>query len=262
MFKDYFKQGFSDVWGMLWDIPGPEPTGKNKKLDPDQLNRFILMLFPGFGLMAGLFSLAVAWLCSRLPGATAAAILFAIATIILHEVLTGGRNLSSLSSCIDTVSRKQGLLRGLFTMNEDIHAARGTVGMLALFGLLVLRAVCLALLFSSSFWSWLPVAFILAYGLQAHLATLPSLSSGHEIIRSDDNQVWTMWIVAGIAAIIIAKGHFSCTLAAILLTCFIGTLLKRFFQMKTEGITGSIVGAIGYAAETVLLLYGVAFANV
>lgn len=262
MFKDYLKQGFSDVWGMLWDIPGPEPVGKTKKLDPEQLNRYILMLFPAFGLMAGIFTLAVAWLCSRLPGITAASIVFAIVAVICHEILTGGRNLSSVAGLIETVSRRRGFLSGLVTMNDDIHAARGTIGMLVLIAILALRAVCFSILFSSMFWSWLPVTFILAYAMQAHLATLPSLSSGREIIRTDDNQVWAMWIVAGLAGIIIGKGHFSCVLAAVLLVCFITALLKKYFQLRTDGITGNIIGAMSYTAETLLLLFGVAFAAV
>lgn len=258
MFKNYLKQGFSDVWGMLWDIPGPEQR-KAVKLDQEQLNRYILMLFPVFGLIAGIFTLVLAWLCGRLPGVTAASIIFAISTVILHEILTGGRNLSSLSSWFDALSQRQKPIPALLTMNENIHAVRGTVGLLALFAIIGLRAVCLAFLFSASHWSWLPVAFILAYGLQGHLATLPSLSHGKEIIHADDHQIWMMWLASGAACVVIGKGYFMPVLAATLLTCLASAALKKFFFLRVDGITGNIIGAMSYAAETLLLLFGVAF---
>ena len=165
MVKDYLKQAFCEVWSMLWDVPGPERK-TSSSLNTEHFNQYLLVMFPGLGLLAGIFTLALAWFSDRLPGRFAGAIIFAVVAVLLHEILAGARNLSSLATLGEALSRKQPLLRGLLVMNEDIHAPRGTVGMLTLVTLLIVRAVAFGTLFYYGKWAWLPVVFILAYGLQ------------------------------------------------------------------------------------------------
>jgi|GEM_PF-3485368 len=262
MVKDDLKQAFGEVWSMLWDIPGPDRPS-TLKLKVEQFNRYLLIMFPGLGLLAGIFTLAAAWLADRLPGRVAGTIIFAVVAVLLHEILSGGRNLSSLATLGEALSRRRPLLQGLMIMNEDIHAPRGTIGMVTLMALVMIRAVAFGTLFYYGRWAWMPVVFILAYAFQAHLATLPSLTSGKEIVTANDAQVATMWIVAGLVGIVImAKGGFGAffaTLFAAALTAGISVVVKRFFAFTTEGITGNIIGALSYVAETLLLLFGIAF---
>ena len=257
MYIQYLLCALREVWSLLWEVPAPCFMLAEEKLRQKMLIFYILVMFPLLGCLvwAGLSVLgAVAGL---LPGQIAAGMLFAVLSVFFLEILGGGKGLSSCSSFLEKLLCRESFYRSVFTAENDIRVNRSPIGLICMFALLLLRGGCLALLYASDNGNWFALVFILSYALQAQLATLPLLSSGESIIKTDLLGIRVLWIAAVVLALICGRHFWGSSLVALALTALITWTMYTFFARKAGGITGALIGTAGYCLETILLLTGV-----
>ncbi len=256
MYIQYLLCALREVWSMLWEIPAPYLVVAEERLRPKVLMYYILVMFPLLGCLvwAGLSVLGSA--AAMLQGRIAAAMLFAILATFFLEILGGGKGLSSTSSFIEKLLCKESLLRSMFTAENNIHVERSPIGLLCMFMILMLRGFCLGALYSSGYGSWFGLVFILSYAMQAQLATIPLLSSGIPIIKTDVKGIRVLWTAAIILALIIGRGYLLYSVAGIAIAAVISWATCAFFSHKANGTTGALIGSCGYLLETFLLITG------
>lgn len=257
MYAQYLFLALREVWSLLWEIPAPHLPVEEGKIRQKVLIYYMLIMFPLLGCLtwAGLSVLGA--VSCLLPGRIAAAMLFAILSTMFLEVLGGGKGLCSWSSFLEKISRKESFSRSLFTAENDIHAERAPIGLLSMFTILLLRGFCLSMLFTNGYGTWFALVFILSYTLQAQLATLPMLSNGDYIIKTNIQGIRALWIAAVVLTMVIGRGHVVATLTALVIAAGFSWTCNAFFAGKVGGTTGALIGAAGYLLEIVLLLVGV-----
>ncbi len=256
MYAQYLLCALREVWSMLWEIPAPHLVIAEDKLRQKTLTYYILVMFPLLGCLVWAALSVLGAAAGLLPGRIAAAMLFAVLATFFLEIIGGGKGISSCSSIIEKLLRKESLLRSLFTAENDIHADRAPIGLLSMFTILLLRGFCLGMLYTVGGGNWFALVFILSYTLQAQLATLPLLSSGDCIIRTNPRGLRLLWVSAIILVLVIGRHDMVGALAALAVAGVFTWCAYAFFDRKSGGTTGALIGTSGYVLETILLLLG------
>ncbi len=257
MFIQYLMKAFSLTWGLLWEVPAPQFKLHESKLDHVIVNRLVLIMFPILGLLAGTVLILLGHLVAPIPGRYAETVLFAAFAMILVEVFSGARGLSYISSCLELYTQKNETAKCIFGASTDIHSERGPVGLVFIFILLLVRAVCFGLILRGGGSSWFIVVFVLSYTVQFQLAGLNSLVDNEPFVKSDPNMEWLVWLFA-VLLVLWLGGYVVPALVAVVISVIVAAGVKRLMDQVFEGTTAGIISGIGYIIETLILIIGAA----
>lgn len=253
--RQYVQRAFSEVWGMIWELPAPEFVFKGR-VERERLRQYVFFTFPCFGLLSGLLLGGLAWLVGRFPGDFAGTALFGVLSLVLMEILHGGRGLSVASAAAEEVSRGGGWLHSLYGAGADIHEDRGSVGLIAMVFMLLLRGLAAAMLYRADAVSWLALVYVLSYTFQTHLASLPGVNGGAPLLESDCRMRYYLWGLALMLMLLVSPHAWLASCVALALSCGLAYVLGRYLEVRAGGITGSVIGGLAYVLETLALLWG------
>lgn len=234
---------FAKAWELFFDVPLPLSDDTREALgDAEADDALVLCCAPLIGFVPGFAAYVLASGASALAGAYVAAALCAFVVVILWEVLTRGKDTTTLIALINGK---------LFHRSGDGQggADMATYIFIALFGF---KVACVGLLVYFNHVGWLMAVAVLTFSFQGALA-LGKSAEGDPFLVSDTRGEVVMWGLAAFLCVVF--GGLTAGLVAVALTALAAVKLRDLFD-RMGGVSGSFIGAMGKAVELGLLILG------
>ena len=243
---------------MLLDIPLPKFFAAE---DEDEEQKELIACFPLVGAVIGLGLYCIAWVIALLlPVQTAAAVVGSVLLALLTESIASGGNISNLAAFFRAKKEKQSGLE-IVKAIEDSNADNTPLNQMFFLSLYLLKVFCFALLFLYERTSWLIIVYTMSYLVRSQMASWNDLRTSQPMIEvdSENSSVKLPWIFALVISVLVAGFSY---FPAVVIIGIIAYFLLRYFKKITEkelgGVSGTIIGTAGSAAELIFLILGIA----
>jgi len=243
---------------MLLNVP--LPAALLDTADAEQEEKYLLACFPLVGAVVGIVMYTIAWLVMFLfPVSAAAAVVGSITIALITEYISIGGNISTLSSFICARKNKfsgQEMLSAI--ENESPH--RNTIDLIFFLSLYLLKLFCIGLLIYHERTSWFIIVFTMSYLIRSQMATWDDLRTSQPLIEIEDKNasIKAPWFFASFIILIAGISYLPAVIIIIIATYLIIKYLEKIVDNELGGVTGSIIGTAGTAAELFFLLAGIA----
>lgn len=251
---------FAAAWEMLIDLPVPASVkNAGKDFEDDAFSPLIQMSFPIVGLVAGLVVFFFGGILSMLSMKISGAVIFAITLTLLTELKDSCRSLGSLVSFFDQMLDKKPLGYAMINLDNDIRNAAGPLSSLVLVLAVLLKLFTFYLMFYCGYYYWIIAVLVLSFTIQGHLAAATTLNTGLPVIEINRDSRLYIWAVAGFFILFILFKSPYVSLIAFAVAFVFANAVRRFCEIKLNGVTIDIISLSGYMFELFALLLGVLF---
>ena len=243
---------------MLLDIPLPL-TVEEVDEDEDDEDSYLLLCFPLVGAVIGMFSYLTAYILGLiLIIPMAAAVIVSIVLTLGTEMVAASSNLSILTSFINAKIAGKSSAELEHSLREKL-TLEDPLSLMLFLSLYLLKLFCLGLLIYHAKTSWIVVTFTLSYLIRSQLVTMPSSESYGALIEENDEKyaVKMPWIVASVI-VLVAGSSYLASAIIILLVAFALIIGFKKYSQQMGGVSASMIGVYGIAAELIFLFTGAA----
>ncbi len=251
---------FAAAWEMLIDLPVPASVkNAGKDFEDDVFSPLIQMSFPVVGVVAGLIIFFFGGILSMLSMKISGAVIFAITLTLLTELKDSFRSLGALVSLFDQLLAKKPLGYAMVNLDNDVRNAAGPLSSLVLVLAVLLKLFTFYLMFYCGYCYWIIAVLVLSFTIQGHLAAAPALNTGLPVIEISHDTRLHIWAVAGFFILFILFKSPYVSLIAFATAFVFANVVRRFCEIKLNGVTIDIISLSGYLFELYALLLGVLF---
>lgn len=247
------------AWNLLLEIPFPNIGLWYEDEEPKGDSLRTLACFPLIGAIIGYAAYCIIWILSRFQSLASVAAVSAILIVVGLEVLTLGKNFNALISFFE--AKMQGL-RGLelvAAVEKEPSMCKTALGQMFFFSAFILKMACVALLVYYERTTWLVVTMAVSYAVMAKMATARDLRTSQPFFETEEGRAEKLaWLFAGIISFIFGWSYSPAVVIVFILAYFLSGKFKDYCDARFGGVTGKIIGLSGAAAETLILLAGVA----
>jgi cobalamin synthase len=247
---------FKKAWNLLSFFKLPETDGE-KKEEIDEIPDNIVVYFPAVGAAIGFSAYCVAWFLERImDGKIFAAMLSAVIITLTLEILTLGKDLSTLMNFLKATAKKLPPDEALALIEEKDTVNSGISELVLLFSLFILKIICIGILIYSQKASWLIVILTLSYLVQGLLAISRSSNLEAPLLPSEQDTAKSAWIIAAIISLIAGIEYIPAVVLALIISWFSFDGFQKYWLSRFRTITGKSVGLGGIILEYLLLVGG------
>jgi len=251
---------FTAAWEMLIDLPLPASLkNAGKDFEDDVFSPLIQMSFPVVGVVAGLLIFFFGGVLSMLSMKISGAVIFAIALTLLTELKDSFRSLGALVSLFDQMIDRKPLVYAMVNLDNDVRNAAGPLSSLVLVLAILLKLFTFYVMFYCGYYYWMIAVLVLSFTIQGHLAAAPALNTGLPVIEINHETRLYIWGVAGFFVLFILFKSPYVSLIAFAAAFVFANVVRRFCEIKFNGVTIDIISLAGYLFELFALLLGVLF---
>lgn len=253
MLKAWFST-FVLAWNLLVEFPLPFEAEDEGSGDMLADNNRLIASFPlvGFAL-AFIFWLFVS-LVSVFLGNTAKSIVSALAIALALELISGGRNLTSLGNMIGALFIRTPS-RNILEALEDTRMSSESLCIFATLSLFILRVFSIGFMIANGFPSWLFAVLCGSFSVQSIFSVSRNLASGAPFVDGDSKGVLISWVLA-IVLSILAGNRMYAVLISFLIVFVVFTAIKTHIEGKFGGVSAQFASSAGTAAELLLWILG------
>lgn len=244
---------------MLLNVP--LPIARLVPADTDGEERQLLACFPLVGAAIGIVMYTIAWLAMFFfPVPAAAAVVGAIIIALITESVSTGGNISTLTALVRARQNKSSVEEILLAVEKG-YSQQNATDLMFFISFYLLKMFCIGLLIYFERASWLIIVFTMSYLIRSQMATWNDLRTSQPLIEEDNEiaAVRAPWTLGLIILFIIGLSYLPIIPISILVAYLLIKYFKKFTDREFGGVSGSIVGTAGAAAELVFLLLGIAF---
>jgi cobalamin synthase len=246
---------FCSAWEMLLDIPLPRKLKAIAEDESSENGAKTLIMFPVIGALLGIAAYIAAWLLIIFLHKPAASIISGIALAVGYEFITSWRNVSISASYVE--KKLEGGTFAELELDDKFNSHRNAAGMITIVSFFLVRAFCFGFLVYYGEIFWIITAMTLGFTTQAHLAAMEELGSSSPIVELDDEKaIFLPWATAAGIVLITGVSALAPVLVAFLFSFLIAYFSGKYLNEKLGGVTGMIVGIVGYKVEIVSLILG------
>jgi cobalamin synthase len=251
---------FSTAWEMLVDFPIPRSIkSAGKDFEENAFSPLIQMCFPVVGVVLGMILFIFGGILSMLSMKISGAVIFSITLTFLTEFKDSFRSLGAMVSLFDQLLTKKPLEYAMINMDNDVRNAAGPLSSLALVLAVLLKLFAFGVMFYYGFYYWIILVLVLSFTIQGHLAAAPLLNTGLPLVEITHETRLYIWGVAGFFVLFILFKAPYPSLIAFAVAFVFANLVRRFCEIKFNGVTIDIISLASYIFELFALLLGVLF---
>jgi cobalamin synthase len=260
MIQKILVTSFAAAWEMLIDFPLPlSIKNAGKDFEENVFSPLIQMCFPIVGVAAGLILFFFGGILSMLSMKISGAIIFAVTLTLLTEFKDSFRSLGALVSLFDQMLAKKPLEYAMINLDNDVRNAAGPLSSLVLVLAVLLKLFVFGLMFYYGFYYWIILVLVLSFTIQGHLAAAPVLNTGLPLVEVNHETRLYIWGVAGFFVLFILFKAPAASLIAFAAAFVFANVVRRFCEIKFNGVTIDIISLASYIFELFALLLGVLF---
>jgi len=252
----YSLEPFFKAWEMLLDVELPA----SMKVSDNAVDNDVMVLnFPVVGAFVGVVLYVAAWILKIVPGQPMGPFLAGIVITLFLEMITSGRSMSSLISCIENKLGGYSLPESLATLNDDFNVNRSSTGTLLLVSLFLIRILCFSFLVQHGSLFWLIIVLTLNYGTQGYLAASNEMRSGQPFFELGETFDRNIWLVTAALMVVCGLVYFPVLAVTLAIVIFFAWKFRSYCDVAMGGMTAKLIGLGGYLAELIALLVGLTF---
>ncbi|MHB9138020.1 MAG: adenosylcobinamide-GDP ribazoletransferase [Victivallaceae bacterium] len=251
---------FAAAWEMLIDFPVPVSIkNAGKDFEENVFSPLIQMCFPVVGVVAGLILFIFGGILSLLSMKISGAVIFAITLTFLTEFKDSFRSLGAMVSLFDQLLAKKPLEYAMINLDNDVRNATGPLSSLVLVLSVLLKLFAFGMMFYYGFYYWIILVLVLSFTIQGHLAAASVLNTGLPLVEiTHETRLYIWGVAAFFVLFILFKAPYP-SLIAFAVAFVFANLVRRFCEIKFNGVTIDIISLSSYIFELFTLLLGVLF---